>query len=116
MTRDDLLVVVQIHHLYGGSSYVVLAEIPASWRDQFGKALSGSAGPRVDGAGYAWAWDSEGWVMGRGIGSKTTIAGPKGLARATPPGNLPGPLISRCDSRRFIFFLTVRCSLAPVRA
>lgn len=85
MTRDDLLAAVPIHHLAGGSSYVVLAEIPAPWRDQFGKALSGSAGPRVNGAWCAWAWDWEGWVMGRGIGSKTTIAGPQGLARAKPP-------------------------------
>lgn len=64
MTRDELLAAVPVHR-QGGGAFVVLAEIPLPWRDQFASALRGSAAPRIDGEGpCAWAWDWQQWVAG----------------------------------------------------
>lgn len=44
MNRDELLAAVPVHR-QGGGAFVVLAEIPQPWRDQFAAALRGSAAP-----------------------------------------------------------------------
>lgn len=64
MTRDELLAAVPVHQR-GGGAFVVLAEIPEPWRDQFAAALRGSAAPLIHGAGpCAWAHDWQQWVAG----------------------------------------------------
>ena len=56
---------VGIHRPVGHSAYVVLAEIPQPWRDQFQEALRGSACPVVEGAGpCAHAHDWQSWERG----------------------------------------------------
>lgn len=60
---------VGIHRPVGRSAYVVLAEIPQPWRDQFQEALRGSACPVVEGAGpCAHAHDWQSWVRGEWYG------------------------------------------------
>src|SRR6218665_2423097 len=64
MTVAELLASVPIHRP-GSSSYVVLAEVPEPWRDQFAGALRGSAAPLIEGAGpCARVRDWRQWVAG----------------------------------------------------
>ena len=63
MTCDELLAAVSIHRPESRSAYVVLAEIPQPWRDQFQEALRGSACPLVEGLGHcAYGHDWQAWV------------------------------------------------------
>lgn len=43
MNHDELLTAVSIHRPASRRAYVVLAEIPQPWREQFQEALRGSA-------------------------------------------------------------------------
>src|SRR6218665_3509164 len=64
MTVAELLASVPIHRP-GSSSYVVLAEVPEPWRDQFAAALRGGAAPLIEGAGpCAWVRDWQQWGAG----------------------------------------------------
>ena len=63
MTCDEILTAVSIHRPESRSAYVVLAEIPHPWRDQFQEALRGSACPHVEGLGNcAYDHDWQAWV------------------------------------------------------
>lgn len=54
---------MSIHRPEGRSTYVVQAEIPQPWREQFQQALRGSACPLVEGVGHcACDHDWQAWV------------------------------------------------------
>ena len=61
--RAALRACVPVHQSAGHGPYIVLADIPQTWRDEFFKALRGSAAPLVKGAGpCAWPVDWERWL------------------------------------------------------
>lgn len=60
---EELLSTVSTHRPDSRSAYVVLAEIPQPWRDQFQQALRDSACPLVEGVGHcAYDHDWQAWV------------------------------------------------------
>ena len=77
MTRDELIAAVPVREYRGRPFYVRIEDVPAPWRQQFERALIGSAQPVIDGAGacahaYDWkSWANDTWYGGRN--------GPKGL-------------------------------------
>lgn len=67
--RLDLLRAVPVREMPGNLPYIVLADIPEQWRNQFAEALLGSAAPLLPDVGpCAYAHDWRAWVAGTWYG------------------------------------------------
>lgn len=77
MTRDELIAAVPVREFRGRPFYIRIEDVPEQWRQQFKRALMGSAQPVIDGEGAcAHAHDWKSWVRGTWYGGHN---GPTGL-------------------------------------
>lgn len=81
MTSDELLAAVPVREFRGRPFFVRIQDVPEPWRQQFERALMGSACPVIDGeATCAHVTDWKSWVYGTRYGGHN---GPTGLEALT---------------------------------
>lgn len=79
MTYDELIAAVPVCDFRGRPYYIRLKDIPEPWRQQFERAIFGSACPVIEGEGAcAYAHDWKSWVSGNWYGGYNAPTGLEG--------------------------------------